>query len=131
MMFKTITAAKILISQKLFDEALNILEEIENDDNRLKAWHMKAICLEGLNRNDEAETLCYKLIEEKWVEENVYEILERIFSKKKPPKEKDEEQLPEEEMAAAYELLNDNENALKWYYKKVESLKKKIESQEN
>lgn len=130
-MFKTLTAAKILISQKLYSEALSILDEIENDANRLKSWYMKALCLEGLNRNDEAETLCYKLIEEKWVEENVYEILERIFSKKKPARESDEENLPEEEIASVYELLNDNENALKWYYKKVESLKKKIESQEN
>ncbi|MGE3063510.1 MAG: hypothetical protein AB7T10_07760 [bacterium] len=127
-MFKTLTAAKILIKQNLFDEALNILQDIENEENKLKVMYLKALSLEAMNRNDESEELCYRLIEEKYVEENVYEILEKLYSKKKKFEKTVEENLPEEEMASAYESLGDNENALKWYYKKIESLKKKIES---
>jgi len=131
MMFKTLTAAKILVNQGLYDDALAILNDIENEGNKLKVSYMKAVCLENLNRNDEAEELCYKLIEAKFVEENVYEVLEKIFSKKKRTESEKTEDVPESEMASAYEMLGDNENALKWYYKKIESLKKKIETEES
>jgi tetratricopeptide (TPR) repeat protein len=126
MMFKTLTAARILVKQGLFEEALNILNDIETEENRLKVMYLKALSLEALNKNDSAEELCYKLIDEKFIEENVYEILEKIFSKKKASVKTEDIDLPESEIAAAYELLGDTESALKWYYKKIQSLKNKL-----
>lgn len=130
-MFKTLTAAKILIQQNLFEEAVEILNDLEAKENSLKILYLKALSYENLNRNEEAEEICYRLIDSKYVEDNVYEILEKLYSKKKHVKEKDSESPPEGEMASAYELIGDDENALRWYYKKIEALKKKIESSSN
>ncbi|PIP13192.1 MAG: hypothetical protein COX48_04950 [bacterium (Candidatus Stahlbacteria) CG23_combo_of_CG06-09_8_20_14_all_34_7] len=127
-MFKTLTAAKILIKQNLYEEALEILNDLETKENSQKIMYLKALSYEALNRNEEAEEICYRLIDAKYVEDNVYEILEKLYSKKKHVEDKISESPPESEMALAYELLGDNENALRWYYKKIESLKKKMES---
>lgn len=125
-MFKTLTAAKIYIQQGLFKEALEILEELEKNNDDLNIIFYKIIAFEGLGLYNKAKNLCFKLKEKNFATDDVDKILNRIKDKNDQIKTEKNFDFTEDEIAKVYELLEDYENSIYWYNKKIEKLKEKL-----
>ncbi|MEO0289474.1 MAG: hypothetical protein ABIN00_07545 [candidate division WOR-3 bacterium] len=122
-MFKTLTAAKIYLQQGLFKEALEILEELEKEKNDPNITFYKIIAFEGLGFYRRAKDLCYLLLEKNFATDEVKKILDRIKNKDDEKKSEKIIEYTEDEIAKVYEMLEDYENAILWYNKKIEKLK--------
>ncbi len=125
-MFKTITMAKLLVKQEHFNEALVIIEELLREESSNELLLLKAMALEGIDENNKAENIVMELIENGYSDENVYKLLEKIYTKTGRNKTNDDN-VPLEEMAITYEKIGDTENAIKYYEKKINQLKNKME----
>lgn len=125
-MFKTVTMAKLYLTQEHYSKALDIIEEVLKEKERPEILYYKAEALEGLNRNEEAEKILFDLMDEGYVEEHVSRLLERIYTKT-GKKMTQEEHIPPEEIASAYEKIGDLHRALDYYEQKVNELRNKTE----
>lgn len=126
-MFNTLTAAKIYLRQGLFSEALKILEGLAGKDEDFDIIYCRAWAMEELNLNSEAEEMLYGIIDSGRADENVYALLQKIYTKTGKEKPVIEENIPNEEVASAYEKLGDLENAIRYYERKVNELKNRSE----
>ncbi len=126
-MFKTITMAKLYLKQELYVEALDVINELLNNNESEELLFFKAEALEGLNENEESEKILFQLMENGYIEEHVSKLLEKIYTKigKKVIKK---ENIPNEEIASVYDKIGDFENALKYYEKKTDELKNTLEN---
>ncbi len=126
-MFKTITMAKLYLKQELYVEALDVINELLNNNESEELLFFKAEALEGLNENEESEKILFQLMENGYIEEHVSKLLEKIYTKigKKVIKK---ENIPNEEIASVYDRIGDIENAIKYYEKKTDELKNILEN---
>lgn len=119
--------AKLYLKQELYVEALDVINELLDDNESEELLFFKAEALEGLNENEESEKILFQLMENGYIEEHVSELLEKIYTKigKKVIKK---ENIPNEEIASVYDRIGDFENALKYYEKKTDELKNILEN---
>ena len=129
-MFKTLTMVKLFIKQEHYGEAYNIIEEIikNSKEENLEILFYKAKALEGMDNNDEAEQLIYYLIDKGYADEDVYILLEKIYTKTGKKNTKIQN-IPLEEIAYVYEKIGDIDNAIKYYELKLNKLKETQEEE--
>lgn len=125
-MFKTLTAAKIYLQKGLFKEALEILDELEKNNDDPNIIFYKIIAFEGLGLYKKAKDLCFILLKKNFETDEIKKILDRIMDKDDEKKYEHSIEYSEDEIAKVYELLDDYENAIFWYNKKIEKLREKL-----
>lgn len=125
-MFKTMTAAKIYIKQGFYKEALEILEHLDKNDDNLEILFYKAVSYEGIGLDEKAVKICERLIKLDSFRDDCFNLIERIKNKKNEIKNQSFLEYTEDEIAKVYEMIEDYENAIFWYNKKIEKLKEKL-----